>query len=132
MLGFFTIPNTSGWGTYQYVPLRDAAGNLTTVTLNGSTNTLRLIRPLDVPASPDVNVNFMMLVPIMAANAAHIGTNVVVSFPTLTGWNYQVQYKTNLTDPVWNVVGTVPGNNGTQSVDDPALNGTRFYRVQVQ
>ncbi|HWD92014.1 MAG TPA: hypothetical protein VG938_06660 [Verrucomicrobiae bacterium] len=132
LLGSFNIPNTFGWGTYQYVPMRDASGNLATVTLNGSTNTLELIRPLDNPTTPDVNVNYMMLVPIMSANAALSGTNLVVSFPTLSGWNYQLQYKTNLTDATWNVFSTVPGNNGTQWVTNPIVNSSRFYRVQVQ
>jgi hypothetical protein len=132
VLGSFTIPNTFGWNTYVYVPMRDDSGNLATVTLNGSTNTLQMIRPSETPGTPDVNVNFMMLVPLLTANAAKVGTNVVISFPALGGWNYQVQYKTNLTDPAWNVVGTVPGNNGTQSVSDPMGAGTRFYRVQIQ
>jgi hypothetical protein len=133
VLGSWNIPNTFGWGTYQYVPLRDASGNLATVTLNGSTNTLTLIRPTETPGTPDVNVNYMMLVPTMTATAAHVGTNVVISFPSLSGWNYQVQFKTNLTDPTWLPVGAaVPGNNGTQSVSDPILNSSRFYRVQVQ
>jgi hypothetical protein len=112
--------------------MRDASGNLATVSLNGSTNTLQVIRPTEDPTTPDVNVNFMMLVPVMSEGVALSGTNVVISFPSLIGWNYQVQYKTNLTDPTWNVVGTVPGNNGTQSVPDPATGKSRFYRVQVQ
>jgi hypothetical protein len=74
----------------------------------------------------------MMLVPELTATAAHVGTNVVISFQTVSGFNYQVQYKTNLTDAAWNSVSTVPGNNGTQSVTDPIVNATRFYRVQVQ
>ncbi|HEX4262872.1 MAG TPA: Ig-like domain-containing protein [Verrucomicrobiae bacterium] len=132
VLGSFAIPNTQGWTTYVYVPMRDASGNLATITLNGSTNTLQVIRPTEDPTTPDVNVNFMMLVPVMTEGVSLSGTNVVVSFPTLSGWNYQVQYKTNLADPNWNVVGTVPGNNGTQSLPDPATGKSRFYRVQVQ
>ena len=132
LLGSFAIPNTAGWSTYAYVPLRDASGNLATVTFNGSTNTLQLIRPVDVPASPDVNVNFLMLAPALTAKASLVGTNVIVAFQTVTNFNYQVQYKTNLTDPTWILLGTVGGNNGFQSVTDPVKSATRFYRVQIQ
>lgn len=134
VLGSFAIPNTGGWETYTYVPLRDGSGNMVTVTFNGSTNTLTLIRPVDVPASADLNVNFMMLVPVMTASAAQSGTNLVITFATLGGFNYQVQYKTNLLDPTWLPLGSpIPGNNGNKSVSDPDNNkNTRFYRVQVQ
>lgn len=133
LLGTFSIPNTGGWENYQYVPLRDASGNLVTLTLNGSTNTLQLVRPVDSPTSPDVNVNFLMLAPVFTANASHSGTNILVSFQTMAGFNYQVQYKTNLTDPAWISLGSpVPGNNSQQSVNDPATSATRFYRVQIQ
>jgi hypothetical protein len=132
ILGSFTVPNTGSWTVYQYVPMRDASGNLATITLNGSTNTLQVIRPTETPGTPDLNVNYMMLVPVMLETAALSGTNVIVSFQTLSGWNYQLQYKTNITDATWNVSATVPGNNGMQSVTNPAVGSSRFYRVQIQ
>jgi len=133
ILGAFAIPNTGGWETYAFVPLRDSSGNVATITLNGSTNTLQLGRPVDSPASADVNVNFLMLVPVLQTSVAQVGNNVVVKFPTTTGFKYQLQYKTNLTDPTWLPVGSpVPGNNGTQTVSDAINLGPRFYRVQVQ
>jgi hypothetical protein len=133
LLGTFSIPNTGGWENYQYVPLRDPNGNLVSVTLNGSTNTLQLGRPADNPASPDVNVNFLMLAPVFTANASHSGTNVVVSFQTMSGFNYQLQYKTNLTDPNWIPLGSLlPGDDALQSVTNPATAVSRFYRVQIQ
>jgi hypothetical protein len=133
ILGAFAVPNTGGWENYAFVPLRDNLGNLATITLNGSTNTLQVGRPVDVPASADVNVNFLMLVPVLQTSVAQVGTNVVVSFPTTTGFNFQLQYKTNLTDPAWLPVGLpVSGNNGNQTISDPINLGPRFYRVQVQ
>jgi hypothetical protein len=75
----------------------------------------------------------MMLAPALLANAAQAGTNITISFPTVTNFNYQVVYKTNLTDPIWIPVGgAVGGNNGIRSVIDPIGNATRFYRVQIQ
>jgi len=133
ILGAFAIPNTGGWETYAFVPLRDSSGNLATITLNGSTNTFQLGRPVDVPASADVNMNFLMLVPVLQTTVAKSGNNVIVSFPTTTGFNYQLLYKTNLTDATWLPVGSpVPGNNAIQSVSDAINLAPRFYRLQVQ
>lgn len=133
-LGTFTIPNTGAWETYAYVPLRDSSGNLVSVNFNGSTNTLRLVRPSDSPASADVNVNYLMLAPVFASTLSTSGTNVVLSFPTVTNFHYQLQYKTNLTDKNWISIGTaVGGNNSTQSLSSPIISvPSRFYRVLIQ
>ncbi len=57
-LGTFAFNNTGGWQTYNWVPLRDANGNLVHVKLGG-TNTFQLT------AGPNGggNVNFLMLIP---------------------------------------------------------------------
>ncbi len=130
LLGTFAVPNT-GWESYNFVPLRDDSGNLVTLTFDGSTNTLQVGNPLGSGA--DVNVNFLMLAPVFALNAVHSGTNATLSFPAQSGFNYQVQYKTNLTDPNWaSLGGAIAGTNAVMSVNDPITGGTRFYRVQVQ
>lgn len=61
-LGTFTVANTGGWGTFQFVPLRDAYGNLAEVTLSGA-KTLQLKRT----SGEDANVNFLMVVPAETA-----------------------------------------------------------------
>jgi len=130
LLGTLSVGNT-GWESYNYVPLKDSSGNLVTVAFNGSTNTLRLGRP--ATATSDCNANFLMLVPVFAMNATVTGGNVMVSFPTQSGFNYQVQYKNSLSDPGWSPLGgVVGGNDSVRSVGDPATAGARFYRVQVQ
>jgi hypothetical protein len=74
-----------------------------------------------------------MLVPVLQTTVAKSGNNVVVSFPTTTGFNYQLLYTTNLTNPIWLPVGSaLPGNNATQSASDAINLGPRFYRLQVQ
>ncbi len=130
LLGTFSVPNTA-WESYNYIPLENGSGNLVTVTFNGSTNTLQLERP--GAATFDCNANFLMLVPLFTTGAARIGTNVTISFPTQTGFNYQIEYKDNLTDPAWISLGSsFAGNNSTQSFNDLPANNTRFYRVQIQ
>lgn len=129
LLGTFSVANTA-WESYNFVPLKDGAGNLVTVSFNGSTNTLQLGRPST--ATSDCNANFLMLIPVFAINVTQTGTNIVISFPTQSGFNYQVQYKNDLTDAVWSPFGGVAGDNTVKSVNDPATSHTRFYRVQAQ
>jgi len=59
------------------------------------------------------------------------GGSIHLAFPTQNGSNYDVQYKTNLTDAVWQTLSTAPGNGSTQSVPDPANQKSRFYRLYV-
>ncbi|HEV2693951.1 MAG TPA: hypothetical protein VG347_13740 [Verrucomicrobiae bacterium] len=130
LLGTFSVPNV-GWETYTFVPLRDNSGNLITMTFDGSTNTLQLSNPLG--SGSDINVNFLMLTPVFALSAINSGTNVALTFPAQSGFGYQVQYKTNLTDINWNALGSaIAGTNGSVSVKDPATRKSRFYRVQIQ
>jgi uncharacterized membrane protein len=59
------------------------------------------------------------------------GTNVVVSFPTETGFDYDLRFQTSLTDTNWNLLATIPGNGAARSLTDPATNAARVYRVIV-
>jgi hypothetical protein len=54
-----------------------------------------------------------------------------LSFATQNGFYYTVQYKTNLTDAVWQDVTTINGNNASQTVTDSQSQNHRFYRVWV-
>jgi hypothetical protein len=135
LLGSFAVPNT-GWNTFLWSPLRDAGGNLVTVPITGTTNTLKLQRTDPSEAIPDVNANFMMLVPLaspVVLTATRSGANINISFQTTSGFNYQVQYKNNLTDPSWTALGSpVVGDGTIKSVVDPTSGSSRFYRVQIQ
>jgi hypothetical protein len=65
---------------------------------------------------------------LMAPNGP--GGLPVITWTPQSGKSYQVQFKNNLSDPVWQVLngsGTV--SNNQQSVTDPAPAGQRFYRV---
>ncbi|HEV2695638.1 MAG TPA: polysaccharide lyase family 8 super-sandwich domain-containing protein [Verrucomicrobiae bacterium] len=128
LLGTFSVSN-NGWENYNYIPLNDSLGNLVTVNLTGPTNTLRLARP--TTAAADCNANFLMLVPVFGANAFPSGTNITITFPSQSGFNYQVQYKNNLGDASWNPLLDIAGDNTAKSVNDPAINTARFYRVQI-
>jgi hypothetical protein len=56
-----------------------------------------------------------------------------ISFATQPGYDYQVEYKTNLTDAVWIPLGNVISGDGTiQSLNDTIGANSRFYRMQIQ
>jgi Carbohydrate binding module (family 6) len=133
-LGTFSVPFTS-WTSFGWVPMRDGSGNLKTIALNGSTNTLKLTRDPTAPLG-DVNVNFLMLVPTaspIAISASLSGTNVNVSFQTQTGLSYQIEWKNDLMDLTWTPLGSpVPGDGSIKSVIDPATGTKRFYRARIQ
>jgi hypothetical protein len=129
-LGSFTVPN-QGWGTYNWVPLRDGTGALLPLTFDGSTNTLR-ITSAGPEANMEVNVNFLMLVPPLKLSATRVGGNISVSFGTQSGFSYQVEYKNTVTDPNWTALGApVAGDGLTKTVLDP-IAGQRIYRLRVQ
>src|ERR1017187_2128841 len=62
--------------------------------------------------------------------AATANSTVTLTWPAVMGKSYQIQYKTNLNDPVWL---TAPGNvsvTGSQgSYLAPAATPSSFYRV---
>lgn len=130
-LGSFSIPN-NGWGAFGWQQLKDANNQPAVVIIDGFPNTLRLGRPV---ATPGANVNFAMLVPVLAPTQIQIvraGNNNAISFPGQTGFSYQVQYKNNLSDPTWTNVGSViAGNNTVQTVNDTSAGGSRFYRAVI-
>ncbi|MGH7952662.1 MAG: hypothetical protein ACREFE_12205, partial [Limisphaerales bacterium] len=137
LLGTFFIPKTA-WTGWEWTPMKDANGNLATVTLDGSQTTLQLAGS-PIAGQDEVNVNFLMLVPAVApANpvaltASSSGGNIVISFLTQSNFNYQVQYKNNLMDSSWTSLGggAVSGDGTTKSVNDAANGNQRFYRVEI-
>jgi len=129
-LGTFSVPLTA-WENYTYTPLTDDAGNLVTVFFDGSAQTLQLGRPSS--DTSDCNANFLMLVPVFTLNAVAQGTNVVISFPSQAGFNYQMECTTNLAEAGWVPLGSaVAGDNLMESATNSSIAGARFYRVQIE
>ena len=128
ILGSFVGSGTS-FATWQYVPLTNAAaGSLVILSLGG-------VETLQMTGDANENANYFMLVPVLPAIKASVsGSSAVLSFPTLSGLNYTVYYKNNLTDPGWTPLGSLlPGNGMIQSVTDSLTSQShRFYRLAVQ
>ena len=52
------------------------------------------------------------------------GAGAHITFGSLAGKNYRLEYKTNVTDGSWTLVATnIPGLNGTMTAHDPAAAG---------
>jgi hypothetical protein len=130
VLGNFIGSGTS-FATWQYVPLTNAAtGSLVILSLGG-------VETLQMTGDANENANYFMLVPLTATlKAAVSGSSDILSFPTMSGLNYTVYYKNNLTDPGWTQLGSmVPGNGMVMSVTDSNIllsQSHRFYRLSVQ
>ena len=119
----------ANFNTWQYVPLVNTNTGLpVTLSLSG-TNTFQMA------ADGQEHVNYFML---EAANpvtltASISGTNILLSFPTQTGFNYSLSYKNNLTDPSWTPLGgSVAGNGMIQTMTDGISQSHRFYRLTIQ
>jgi autotransporter-associated beta strand protein len=137
-LGTFSVPATGDWQAYAWVPLRDGSGNLIKLTNNGSVKTLRVTTD-----NGNYNANFYILIPSYTPPASPPLTVVAnengfrLSFLTQPGYQYQVEYKTNLTDAAWTPLGVpLAGNGSVQAAGDAAASaagaGSRFYRLQIQ
>ncbi len=71
--------------------------------------------------------------PVTLLNPAHSGGVTTFSFQTQSGHTHLVQYKNVLTDPVWTLLQTVPGDGTVANItDNGASTATRFYRVVTQ
>jgi endoglucanase len=103
--------------------LSDASGNLV-ITYNGDGTIEGDVDGFQIKPAP----------PVISASSSQSNSqkNETVSFSTQSGFSYQLQYKTNLTDPAWLPLGTpLPGSNIVQSINDPLNQSTRFYRLQI-
>jgi hypothetical protein len=130
VLGMFSGTG-SGFQGWQWLQLLGTNGQPAKVYLAG-TNTFKMT------AGGSINANFYLLVPAPAvANpvtiaASRNGADIVISFPTQTGFTYTVYYKTALTDLDWTLLTPVSGDGTTRNVMDTIGAGNRFYRVGIQ
>ncbi len=130
LLGSFADANPAGWQTWHWVPLRDTNGNLVNVSLGG----LQTVR---ATSGNNLNANFYMFVASLnvPVTASISGSNIQLKFPTQSGHNYTVLYKTNLIGGTWQPLSAaVPGDGTVQTVTDSVVlwGPSRFYKLQIQ
>jgi hypothetical protein len=132
LLGTFTIPE-GGWSSWEFVEMT-SGGSPASVTFDGTQSTLKL----EGGTPNEANINFFMLVlttPAPSITPSVSAGKVKLSFVVQSGYTYELQYKTHVTDPTWaQVPGTslMTGNWVTNVTDTIGSNGSRFYRLQIQ
>lgn len=111
---------------------------ITGVTNGGGTSALyHIINGIGVPLYgtqlQSATNNYLWLDPTFNVNAVLTGPGATITFPSESWHSYQLQYKNELTDPVWSNVGLpVGGNDVLQTIIDSTLTTNRFYRVSYQ
>jgi hypothetical protein len=59
------------------------------------------------------------------------GSDVTLTWQSVPGWNYRVQYKVLFTDPTWqDLAGNVTATGLTAAKTTPFVEDTRFYRIR--
>ena len=98
------------------------AGSYRVVISNADTNIISAVAELRVVNVPDPNI----------ISITQNGANVTISFTTIAGPTYTLEYKTSFSDALWTTAGSAPGTGNTVSITDPAATATtRFYRVRA-
>ena len=70
--------------------------------------------------------------PYVIVAASVSGATLNLSFPSVTGYTYTVQYKNKLTDATWTTLTTISGTGSTLTATDSHGLANRFYRVSIQ
>ena len=92
---------------------------------------LRLFMPAPSPKAPNI-LPPASNAPTVTAFAVQPGQSLNLTFQTSPGHTYRVEYKNDLTDPIWLPLGTDCFSTGsTQTVNDSPVGSQRFYRVQM-
>jgi len=60
------------------------------------------------------------------------GTNLVLTFTTIPGRMYVLQFKDSLGDAIWQMLQTVPGDGTVRITNSTVAPPQRFYRLNVQ
>ena len=72
-----------------------------------------------------------VLSPPLITNITNAGSDVTLTWQSVPGWNYRVQFKDALTDVLWSdVVGDVNATGISASKTTSITNSVRFFRVQ--
>jgi hypothetical protein len=66
------------------------------------------------------------------SSATSLGSALDLAFPTTINHSYAIQYKTNLTDGIWNILTTTNGTGSSVTVPDTTTGVHRFYRLSTE
>jgi len=70
--------------------------------------------------------------PTVGMAAYGFGSGFTASFSTEAGYNYIIEYKNDLNDPVWTFLNNVTGDGTVKPISDPDTSPSkRFYRIRI-
>jgi len=122
-----TYTSADATGTLSFTPAASATGTATiTVTLKDDGGTLfggqdTTTRTFNVTVYPRPVIHISM-----------VGGIPQISFSTISGLNYTLEYKDSFSDAAWTPVDSQPGTGAVVTIPDPAPGSpTRFYQVRV-
>jgi hypothetical protein len=107
-------------GSYAITPvLSDPDNKLPNYQLSTTNGVLTVTNAPVAPRITDISVSEANL--------------LTLSFTTVAGGSYRIEYKHSLTDPAWTPLTTVTGSGNVMSItDDTTGTDSRFYRVVLQ
>jgi hypothetical protein len=73
-----------------------------------------------------------VLIPPLISPITRNGANTQLSFPTIPGPNYTVEYNSEVLPTNWTILGTWPGTGDLLTVSDVQPSRHRIYRLRVQ
>lgn len=124
-----SVPMYAGWSVCQ------SAG--TTHAFNGVLDEIslynRALASSEIEATYRAGVEGKCLTPVYITSIKRFGTNIELAWLAQPRVVYRVQFKTNLTDTTWKVLGDLPAVATCASKTDTTL-GTarqRFYRIKL-
>jgi hypothetical protein len=114
--------------THEWVGLTDPGLAAPALVKLGGLATLRLST-----STGNCHPSYFMFVPAagLTLSAAIAGNDVLISFPTQTGVNYRVFYRTDLTAESWSLLTNCLGDGALASVSVPATQAQRFFKVSA-
>lgn len=116
-------------------PFLTCTGTIATngVSLGKAPAGFRYSLDLSVPGEARVAVSFVGPAPANTlVNPVRCGDTLSLSFMTEANLLYDIEYKNQLSDPMWSTVFTVSGTGGGMSVLVPAPSPQRFFRLRVR
>jgi hypothetical protein len=128
LLGSFADANAAGWETWHWVPMREANGALSKVSLGG-------VKTLKVTSGNNLNGHFFMFVPLPSVNlgASRSGSSIQIKYQSQAGSLYTVLYNSSLTGGSWQPLAPAAVGDGTvKTVTDVVGPTQRFYIVLIQ
>jgi hypothetical protein len=124
--------NINGKGTSVTVGIQsDTGGSFTNYACNGPglANSMQLtFQQICTPGSGPCSTSPAQ----PSLTASHSGTNILLSFATVNGSSYILQYKNFLTNSSWLNQQTNTGNGSTQTITNSSVSpAQRYYRLNV-